>query len=114
MEEEKEVAVHEKNDTSEVSQFDTLKGSRVQEEGGKESKDNVEGYDDESEVYGKDRREMADSSEGSERNISNVSPSTVKVKACGRHKDSSKVSKCDDLKVSQSKCHAKGGKQKAK
>eukprot|EP00957_Ditylum_brightwellii_P191913 14608927-Ditylum_brightwellii.AAC.1 len=56
-EEKKEVEVREKNDSSEVSPSDTLKGSRVQEEGGKESNGSVE--DDENddtglEVYGKD------------------------------------------------------------
>eukprot|EP00957_Ditylum_brightwellii_P181261 13807858-Ditylum_brightwellii.AAC.1 len=44
----------------------------------------------------------------------NVSPCQVKVKAGGTRKDSSKVSSHDDLKVSQSKCHANGGKQMTK
>eukprot|EP00957_Ditylum_brightwellii_P041073 3110410-Ditylum_brightwellii.AAC.1 len=114
MEEEKKVEVCEDNGTSDVSPSDTSKGSRVQEGGGKESKDNVEGDDARLEVYGKDRREMSDRSEGSKHDVFNVSPSTVKVKTGGTQKDSLKVSKHDDLKVSQSKCYAKGGKQKAK
>eukprot|EP00957_Ditylum_brightwellii_P171944 13091122-Ditylum_brightwellii.AAC.1 len=60
MEEEKKVEVHEDNDSLDVPPPDTSKVSRVQEEGGKESKDNVEGDDARSEVYGKDRREMSD------------------------------------------------------
>eukprot|EP00957_Ditylum_brightwellii_P211862 15366687-Ditylum_brightwellii.AAC.1 len=170
MEEEEEVEVHEENDISEVSPSDTLKGSKVQEERGQESKDNLEGggndntglevygkddnlvsslpeLDQEgnkmeeekevevreergqeskdnlegdgnddagSEVYGKDSKEISDSSEGSIHDISNVSPSIVMVKAGGMQRNSSKVSKRDNLKVSQSKSHAKGGKQKAK
>eukprot|EP00957_Ditylum_brightwellii_P049395 3747956-Ditylum_brightwellii.AAC.1 len=47
------------------------------------------------EVHEKDRRETSDSSEESK---------------C----DSSRLSNCDNLKVLQSKCHAKGGKHKAK
>eukprot|EP00957_Ditylum_brightwellii_P001228 96084-Ditylum_brightwellii.AAC.1 len=77
-----------------MSPSDTLKRSKVQEKGGQESKDNLEGDGNDAglEVYGKD----------------------MKVKAGVTQKESSKVSKCDDLKVSQSKVHAKGGKQNAK
>eukprot|EP00957_Ditylum_brightwellii_P162298 12358099-Ditylum_brightwellii.AAC.1 len=117
MEEEKEVEVHEENNISEVFPSDTWKGSKVQEEGGQESKDNLEGDKNDDagmEVYGKDSKEMSDSSEGSKCDILNVSPSTVKIKVGGTQKDSLKVSKYDDLEVSQSKGHAKGGKQKAK
>eukprot|EP00957_Ditylum_brightwellii_P046015 3491149-Ditylum_brightwellii.AAC.1 len=64
--------------------------SRIQEECGKESKDNVDCDDAGSEVNGKARREMSDSSKGSKRDILNVPSSTVK-----------------------SKCIAKGGEQKA-
>eukprot|EP00957_Ditylum_brightwellii_P042423 3212350-Ditylum_brightwellii.AAC.1 len=65
MEEEKEVEVREENDTSEVTPSDTSNGSNVQEEDGQGSKDNLEGDDTESEVYGKDSKEVSDSSEGS-------------------------------------------------
>eukprot|EP00957_Ditylum_brightwellii_P044102 3346075-Ditylum_brightwellii.AAC.1 len=81
MEVEKKVEVHEDNDSSDVSPPDTSKGSMVQEECVKESKDNLEGDDAGSEMYGKDRKEMSDSSEGSKLDILNASPSTVKAKA---------------------------------
>eukprot|EP00957_Ditylum_brightwellii_P006270 475727-Ditylum_brightwellii.AAC.1 len=49
-----EVEVCKVNDTSEVSLPDTLKGSRVQEKGGQESKDTVEGDHAGLEMYRKD------------------------------------------------------------
>eukprot|EP00957_Ditylum_brightwellii_P105567 8047989-Ditylum_brightwellii.AAC.1 len=65
------------------------------ERGGKGSKDNVGGDNAGSELHKKNSRETYDSAEefGS---------------------DSSKVSKCDDLNMSQSNRHVKGGKQIAK
>eukprot|EP00957_Ditylum_brightwellii_P008130 616475-Ditylum_brightwellii.AAC.1 len=110
MEEGKEVEVCEENGSSKVSPSDTLKGSKVQEEGGQENQDNLEGDGNDDaglEVYGKDSKEVSIpetliASQGE------VSPSKVKVKAGGMQKDSPKVSTRDDLKASQSKGHAKG------
>eukprot|EP00957_Ditylum_brightwellii_P071815 5458642-Ditylum_brightwellii.AAC.1 len=65
------------------------------EKGGKGSKDNVGGDNARSELHKKSSRETSDSGEefGS---------------------DSSKVSNCDNLNVSQSNCHVEGSKQIAK
>eukprot|EP00957_Ditylum_brightwellii_P081457 6196312-Ditylum_brightwellii.AAC.1 len=65
----------------------------VEEKGGKENKDNIEGDNAGSKLHN-NRRETSDSSEES-------------------GSDNSKVSNHDNLNVSQSKCHVKGGKQMA-
>eukprot|EP00957_Ditylum_brightwellii_P211033 15365690-Ditylum_brightwellii.AAC.1 len=113
---ESESETHEEELIVESNSYDKVREEKevevkVQEEGGEENQDKLEGDGNDDaglEVYGKDSKEM------SIPELSIASQGKVKAKAGGMQKDTSKVSTCDDLKVSQSKCHAKCGKQKTK
>eukprot|EP00957_Ditylum_brightwellii_P081395 6191162-Ditylum_brightwellii.AAC.1 len=107
------------NDTLEESPPNTLKVSRVGEKGGQESKDNVEDDHDGLEVHGKDDNVASSLPESDEEGNKMEVEMEVEVPKVNDTSevfppDTLKVLHCDELKVSQSKCHAKGGKQMAK
>eukprot|EP00957_Ditylum_brightwellii_P026535 2007459-Ditylum_brightwellii.AAC.1 len=109
LEDEKEVEVREENDSSEVSPSDTLKWSKVQEEGGQESKDNLEGDandDDGLEVYGKDDNLVLSLSELDQKGNKMEEEKEVEVR---EENDSSEVSPSDTLKWS--KVQEEGGQE---